>query len=277
MNRGNRHGSAPHARARSARAFTLVEVIVTVSVIAILIGITLPALHSAQSSARQVACTNNLRHLISAAFSYSASNAEAMPPAVIMWHNGGNVRTVCWDFQPGPEGTVLPGPLWQYTDTPLEVQQCPDFLGNSTAPNDPFTGYNYNTTFIGHEGNYPSVEADGTVTDGWRATRMGRPVSAFARPESVAVFGDGGWRNGANKFMRAPMNSVEGNLPLVCAGTQAFRHVGGCTCCAYLDGHVGVVQQSRKGALTTPALATLVTDFPNNGFLSEDDSAYAPR
>jgi hypothetical protein len=30
--------------------------------------------------------------------------------------------------------------------------QCPSFLGASTFGNDPATGYNYNTTYIGTEG-----------------------------------------------------------------------------------------------------------------------------
>lgn len=257
-----------------ARAFTLVEVLVTISVVAILIGITLPALRTAHRAARETACTSNLRQLMTAALAYGGSNREAMPAAVLYFQSSGGVRKVNWDFEVAASGQAKPGMLWSYTDTPLDVQQCPDFNGESNSASDPFTGYNYNTTYIGHEGSFPTVDEQGRVLDGWKTARMGLPVSSFARPERVAVFGDGGWKNGANKFMRAPMNTVEGNLPMVCAGTQAFRHTGGCTCCAYLDGHVSVVRQSCQGTLTTPPLASLIIDFPSNGFLSEDDAAY---
>jgi prepilin-type N-terminal cleavage/methylation domain-containing protein len=257
-----------------ARAFTLVEVLVTIAVVAILTGIALPALQTAHRSARATTCTSNLRQMMTAALVYGGANREAMPAAVLRFQSGGSVRTVNWDFEIDASGHAKPGTLWAYSDTPLEVQQCPDFNGDSNSAGDPFTGYNYNTTYIGHEGGFPAADDQGRTLDGWSTARMGLPVPSFARPERVAVFGDGGWKNGANKFMRAPMNTVEGNLPMVCAGTQAFRHAGGCTCCAFLDGHVGMVRQAYQGSLTTPPLASLVIDFPSNGFLSEDDAAY---
>lgn len=260
-----------------ARAFTLVETLVVIAIVALLMGTLLPALRMAQRAARQTTCTANLRQLMTAATAYASSNREAMPPAVLHFQDAGMVRTVCWDFEVTAAGEPRPGTLWQYTNTPLEVQQCPDFDPSITGSTDPYTGYNYNTTFVGHEGQYPFQDADGRTMQGWSAARLGTPISAFARPERTAVFGDGGWKGGTNKFMRAPGNTVECNMPLVCAGTQAFRHAGGCTCCAYLDGHVAVVAQPARGALTTDALATWVTDFPRNGFLSEDDSAYGPR
>ncbi|MBL9141103.1 MAG: DUF1559 domain-containing protein, partial [Phycisphaerae bacterium] len=248
-----------------------------IAIVALLVGLLLPALRMAHRSARQTACNSNLRQLMTAAHAYANSNAEAMPPAVIHTQDSGVVRTVCWDFQFNAAGDPLPGPLWQHTDTPLDVQQCPDYDGTGATATDPYTGYNYNTTFIGHEGSYPYQDGDGRTVDGWNAVRMGTPMSAFARPERTAVFGDGGWKGGTNKFMRAPGNTVEGNASVVAAGTQAFRHTNGCTCCVYLDGHVGTVAQPARGLLTTAALATWVMDFPRNGFLSEDDSAYGPR
>ncbi len=275
------------AMPRRKSGFTLVEALVVVLVIGLLVGVLVPALRMTQRTARQTACQVNLRQMIVASLAYANSNQEAMPPAVLHFMDSGVVRTVCWDFQLGANGEPMPGPLWQYTNTPHEIQQCPDYVapahdadatsGEGTGAADPFTGYNYNTTFVGHEGSYPYAGADGTTHDGWRAARMGTPVPAFARPERTAVFGDGGWKGGTNKFMRAPGNTVEGNLSVVSAGTQAFRHAGGCTCCAYLDGHVGTVAQPSKGLGMPEALAEWVTDFPRNGFLSEDDSAYAPR
>jgi type II secretory pathway pseudopilin PulG len=276
--RGTTPGPSGRSSARrDPAAFTLVEALVVVAVVALLMGMLLPALRMASGAARTHACQANLRQLSLAAFAYAASNREAMPPAVLHVLDAGVVRTVCWDFQPGPDGAPAPGVLWQYSSAPHAVQQCPDFAGSSTTPDDPATGYNYNTTYIGHEGAFPYEGPDGRTMHGWDSMRLGTPVAAFARPERTVVFGDGGWRSGSNKFMRAPGNSVEGSMAVVCAGTQAFRHAGGCTCCAHLDGHIGVVPQPARGASTPDALATWVMDFPRNGFLSEDDSAYGPR
>ena len=254
------------------RAFTLVETLVTVAVVAILLGMLLPGLRAARAGARTTACTSNLRQIATACEAYVASNG-AMPAAVLYFSDGGAVRTVAWDFEQSG-GVARPGPLWAYADASPAVQQCPDFEGPSTFGADPFTGYNYNTSYLGHEGTYPTLGDDGRLLDGWATARMGTPPGAVRSPSSTAVFGDGGWKGGANKFMRAPMNRVEGDAGMVAAGAQAFRHWGGCSCVACLDGHVEVRETPRRGAATTDQSARWVMDFPRNGFLSDDDSAY---
>lgn len=254
------------------RAFTMVEAVVAVAVVALLVALLLPGLRAASGAARTTACTSNLRQLSTACGAYVASN-DAMPAAVLYYRDGATTRTVAWDFEQSG-GAIRPGPLWSYADTALAVQQCPDFAGPSTWGIDPYTGYNYNTSYLGHEGGQPLVSADGSSVDGWRTARAGVPPTAVRDPSATAVFGDGGWRGGANKFMRAPLNRAEADIALVSAGTQAFRHWGGCTCCAYLDGHVATPSMPQRSPLASAAIERWVTDHPSNGFLSADDSAY---
>jgi prepilin-type N-terminal cleavage/methylation domain-containing protein/prepilin-type processing-associated H-X9-DG protein len=60
-------------------AFTLVELLVVVGVIAILIALLLPALQKARSAARSTACLMNLRQWGMAVHLYAAGNRSAIP------------------------------------------------------------------------------------------------------------------------------------------------------------------------------------------------------
>lgn len=85
--------------ARSARrpGFTLVDVLVAISVMAILIAILLPSFGAAQERARRVRCSSNIRQIGLALQMYCFQNGDQLPPSIFEEH-GSNDRGAAQDM-----------------------------------------------------------------------------------------------------------------------------------------------------------------------------------
>src|SRR5438874_12008656 len=72
---------APQRRRRQRRlAFTLVELLVVIGIIAVLIGILLPVLNKARERAKITACASNERQIYQLFALYAAQNKGWLPP-----------------------------------------------------------------------------------------------------------------------------------------------------------------------------------------------------
>jgi prepilin-type N-terminal cleavage/methylation domain-containing protein/prepilin-type processing-associated H-X9-DG protein len=249
-----RLGRVSSAAHRSA--FTLVELLVVIAIIAILSSLLLPALARSKSTAKRIQCLSNLRQMGIAANIYVADNAEFYPIAYYQGRNNGVVYSYAWDLTTieSGSGMVIGGLLWESAGTG-QIQQCPSFTGSANWLDDPYTGYNYNTSYIGH-GESESIPAPAKSGD----------VKQTAK---TIIFGDGQYSGGADKFMRAPFpNPGDEHFDGRWSGTQGFRHEN-LSNAAFCDGHA----ESLKNCFTTnsdgaPNVA------PGTGFLSADNSMY---
>ncbi len=176
------------------RAFSLVELLIVVAVIAILLGLLLPALARARVSARLVECASNIRQLLLANDLYANDHADrAMPAApeiqtknLQRWH-GSRPRA-------GQPFRSEHAPLSPYLDSTESqgVRSCPEFaftLAALAQRGKGFErgcgGYGYNAAFLGSDRAESTTGIWILLTD-----RLGARRSRFRAPSSTLAFAD---------------------------------------------------------------------------------------
>lgn len=112
-----RHRELGHvARRGNGRAFTLVELLVVIAVIAILVALLLPALSWGKALGQRAVCQNNLRQLALALTMYTDDHSHyPVPTRLIRLRDRGSSARL-WN------AALLP-----YVATNLQVFYCPSF------------------------------------------------------------------------------------------------------------------------------------------------------
>jgi prepilin-type processing-associated H-X9-DG protein/prepilin-type N-terminal cleavage/methylation domain-containing protein len=232
-----RHGvrtSAPNRYPRGA--FTLVELLVVIGIIALLISILLPALSKARQQGTMIKCISNLRSLQTAVNFYANEHKQYVPAV-----NWGAQTTVNgqvyagWLYpcayqasKPTPKLTVeqmQDGVLWPYLKT-AEVYRCPGHSPDlSLGYTDSVTSYLMNGAVNGWDKTVGGVKVTPKLyrTTQYRATES---VCFYEADERGNPFNDGSsW----------PYESFE-KTDATSKGGYTSRH-GRYATVAYLDGH----------------------------------------
>ncbi len=116
MKEGATRGKVSRRHDRCARpgaGFTLIELLVVIAVIAVLIGLLLPALGKARDAGRQVKCLSNMRQIGTAATLYAGDYKEEFFPPDL------------WARQVDADNVISAGLLYSYVQNADGVSECP--------------------------------------------------------------------------------------------------------------------------------------------------------
>ncbi len=259
--------------AAARRAFTLVELLVVVAVVAVLMSLLAPGLAAARGRARQAVCGSNVRQMGAGLAMYAGeARGAAMPlaytsPAIV----GGGAPVYWWGTNESGGVDHTRGFLWTYlreAPRPRSVFECPDQPWGSYVPQGAAqvvtSTYGYNGYFL-----CPPH------TPGWSVTIGRRPwqnMDVLRLPQRTLAFADAALDFG----QELPQNTALLDPPWLFNGrrwmanvspTTSFRHAGRTTG-VFADGHAES-PGPRGGRVTS-------SRFRIGSIGSENDPYYVP-
>ena len=220
---------------RTKKAFTLVELLVVIGIIALLISILLPALSKARKSAQDVKCMANMKQIMMATMMYANDNRQFLPYTgwgdtlasatgrqwptigVVNWAYDGSATKAANTFKVDHLKT---GVLWPYCGGKVELFRCPSDAGPWIANQyTQMTSYCANGCMGGWAGRTGSETAN---------KKIGRFKPYAAMYFEIFATAGGGEGNDASDTPNQPVS---------------VRHNGKSTVIGYIDGHVGFLNK----------------------------------
>ena len=214
------------------KAFTLVELLVVIGIIAILIALLMPALRRARDSANRTKCLANMRELTIAYLMYADAHKGKIPyggtadadPA----QDKDNANNTPWVRNDNTEQAIMDGSLWNYSKN-VGLYRCPS---DSTANARSYSINNFMNGEIGYYNRWKGTYDPARV----------QKLSQVRRPTEVIVFIEEYDNRGFNKggFWIEPEGDQWVDIP-------AFWHKG--VCLSFVDGHAQFLPYSDSGTI----------------------------
>jgi prepilin-type N-terminal cleavage/methylation domain-containing protein/prepilin-type processing-associated H-X9-DG protein len=282
---------------RSRRGFTLVELLVVITIIALLIGLLLPAIHGAREGSRRAVCQNNQYNLAFAVIRHADQNGF-----VPGWQNTVRLTAGGTSIQPWP---IMITPFIERTDiwraATGTASWTPPFVSTFVCPSSPpetQTGpslaYAGNCGGMTNSRRFEGVMLDTTVASGATSGRLAMDEIASADGTSFTCLlsekcGPGtpaspliqaSWNTLIANFsegnnVRAAFGITE-NVPtgkIINSGTAAApgfwsqpssNHPGGAVA-AFCDGHTEFFKESLRASVYAQLLSWDDESAPKNG------------
>jgi len=250
------------------RGFTLVELLVVIGIIAVLIGILLPALNRARESANKAACLSNIRQLTTGWILYANANKGNL-----VWA-GTNDKTLVPPPDPnayrmgwvidvpgtsaGKEAAVRAGAMWKHNPA-ANLYRCPSSFDKFN-----FRSYSINF-FLNGEANLISATTP-VVT---KLAKVKPQIIVFIEEyDDRAPVNPNDTSYNQGSFLNWKLTNPPSSLNNVWGDTPAFFHKKG-TNMSFADGHAEFKTWSDPRTLKAKRFPDPLGNTPNNNDLLE--------
>jgi prepilin-type processing-associated H-X9-DG protein/prepilin-type N-terminal cleavage/methylation domain-containing protein len=230
------------SRSACHAGFSIVELLVAITVIAVLIALLLPSLESSRVVARTLKCASNQRQIGVALVAYCFNERDTAYP----W--GGSLGAQ-WmgDIAPFAGYTQSPYPSGAASTIKTRVERvipifdCPQTDQTKDSPGYDYAGdYGRNLHLMASNANPNQNTAEGAVT--WPRRRRLNQIRI--KPPSVIVLHADGILYNMTGF-----NHLTSGLPSSTIGKQRPRHHAGKVNIGFVDGHVETLAPTERNNL----------------------------
>lgn len=203
----------------SRNKFTIIELLIVISIISILATLLLPSLHRARGSARMAVCMSNQKQIGIAFISYSSSNNTQLPSPLsssytwddLLAYYDGRVIPSSWNFEGGNSTGSWGGTFeYEHWQGKMSQYQCPE-----DPTNDGTRVTRSYAVNAGYPGNW--IGARGPIMSGWWTQNgsgtdpWSMKLSIINEPTTAILMGEVVFDNSTQSLIGHNSNNAKGN------------------------------------------------------------------